>query len=105
MQLGWLYFWVCEATYTEVLAEGAVDGDVLLGSEISKRLVRVVTGEGAVRAGCVAVLAIVRTTLSQGYLTGHTQRLIKTSSIGSQVLTSITPISSSSGMPTCVVLA
>ena len=34
----------------------------------------------------------------------HTQRLIKTSSIGSQVLTSITPMSSSSGMPTCGVL-
>jgi hypothetical protein len=98
-------FWIRSSTYTKVLSESAVDGDVLCGNEITERRVRVVAGERAVGAGCVAMLVVVRTYLSnEKPEKRHTQRLIKTSSIGSQVLTSITPMSSSSGMPTCGVL-
>jgi hypothetical protein len=92
-------------TYAEVLSESAVDGDILCGDEVAERCVRVVAGERAIRAGCVAMLVICQNiSWHRGTQERHTQRLIKTSSIGSQVLTSITPMSSSSGMPTCGVL-
>jgi uncharacterized membrane-anchored protein len=82
------------------LTKSAADGDVLCVNEVSEGRVRVVAGERAVGAGGVAVLVIVRRIAVLGDVSRHTQRLIKTSSSGSQVLTSITPMSSSNGMPT-----
>jgi hypothetical protein len=88
------------------LTKSAADGDVLCVNEVSEGRVRVVAGERAVGAGGVAVLmivrriAVLRMIAVLGDVSRHTQRLIKTSSSGSQVLTSITPMSSSNGMPT-----
>ena len=43
------------------MTESAVDGDVLRCDEVAEGCVRVVAGEGAVGAGGVAVLMVVRT--------------------------------------------
>jgi hypothetical protein len=51
-------------TYAEVLSESAVDGDILCGNEVAERRIRVVASERAIRAGCVAMLVVVRTYLS-----------------------------------------